>query len=57
MDSALYQGVALIVMMVSFIGLWIWAWSHKRKATFNKASRLPLEEDDGQVPGLEEGKE
>jgi cytochrome c oxidase cbb3-type subunit 4 len=40
----------LIAMMVAFIGLWIWAWSRKRKAEFHEASLLPLEEDDGTIP-------
>ena len=57
MDSVVYQGAMLIILMVSFIGLWAWAWSHKRKATFNKASMLPLEEDDGEIPGLNEEKD
>ena len=57
MDSPLYQGAMLIILMVSFAGLWIWAWSHKRKATFNKASMLPLEEDNGVVPENTEHKD
>ena len=57
MDSTLYQGIMLIVLMVAFIGLWIWAWSHKRKAAFREASMLPLQEDNGEIPGLEDEKE
>jgi cytochrome c oxidase cbb3-type subunit 4 len=57
MESTLYQGAMLVVLMISFIGMWAWAWSHKRKTTFNKASMLPLEEDNGEIPGLEDEKE
>jgi cytochrome c oxidase cbb3-type subunit 4 len=57
MDTVVFQGAMLIVMMASFFGLWIWAWSHKRKATFKQASMLPLEEDDGEIPGLENEKD
>ena len=57
MDSPLYQGAVLIIMMVSFLGLWAWAWSRKRKETFEKASMLPLEEDNGEIPGNETEKE
>ena len=57
MDDTVFQSAMLIVLMVSFIGLWVWAWSHKRKATFDKASKLPLEEDNGEIPVLEEEKD
>ena len=57
MESTLYQATLLIVVMVSFIGVWIWAWSRKRKSTFNEASMLPLEEDNGNIPGFENEKE
>jgi len=54
MNSPVYQGVMLILMLIAFLGIWAWAWSRKRKDTFDHASRLPLEEDDGTVPGHEE---
>ena len=57
MDSWVFQGIILIVIMVSFIGLWVWAWGRKRKATFDQASMLPLEEDNGEIPGFEDEKE
>jgi cbb3-type cytochrome oxidase subunit 3 len=50
MDSPLAQGILLIALMAAFIGLWIWAWGHKRRAAFREASMLPLEEDDGTIP-------
>lgn len=39
------RGILMLLLMAAFIGLWIWAWSSKRKQTFNQASMLPLEED------------
>jgi len=44
-DSTLVRGAILIAMFVGFIGMWIWAWSKKRKPDFDEAARLPLEED------------
>lgn len=44
------RGAILLTLIFAFLGLWIWAWSKKRKATFNAASRLPLEEDNGEIP-------
>lgn len=46
----LLRGIVLIALMLAFGGIWAWAWSSKRKETFRQASRLPLEEDDGEIP-------
>lgn len=54
MNQATYHTVMLILLLLAFLGLWAWAWSRKRKPTFDKASRLPLEEDDGVVPEADE---
>ena len=50
MDINLFRGIILIVMLISFLGLWAWAWNRKRKPAFREASMLPLEEDFGVVP-------
>jgi cytochrome c oxidase cbb3-type subunit 4 len=49
MDMDLIRAGALIMLMIGFIGLWIWAWSKKRKPEFDRASRIPLEDD---TPGV-----
>ena len=53
MDINVLRGAILLFLMFSFIGLWIWAWSSKRKSAFSEASMLPLEEDIGQIPNNE----
>ena len=50
MDINTIRGVLTIVLMIAFLGLVVWAWSSKRKETFDKLSQMPLEEDDGQAP-------
>ena len=57
MAASAFQGAMLIVLMLAFAGLWAWAWSKKRKDTFKQASMLPLEEDDGLIPGFNDEKE
>lgn len=56
MDMNILRGVVLIALIIGFLGIWGWAWSHKRKADFDRAARLPLEEDaaDGRQRGAEE---
>ncbi len=34
-----------VLVFVSFIGVWIWAWSDKRKQAFEEAANLPFVED------------
>ena len=51
-DINLLRGLALLLLIVAFIGMWIWAWSDKRKDDFKTMSELPLEEDQGNIPGL-----
>ena len=56
MDLNTIRGALLIGLIIGFVGIFIWAWSKKRKPEFDRAARLPLEED---VPdtsmGLESG--
>jgi cytochrome c oxidase cbb3-type subunit 4 len=45
MESTFVRGAVTIFLFTGFIGMWIWAWSKKRKPEFDEAARLPLEED------------
>jgi cytochrome c oxidase cbb3-type subunit 4 len=49
MDINILRGAILLILIISFLGLWVWAWSSKRKPAFDEASLLPLEEDNGQI--------
>ena len=55
MDINIFRGIILIVLIISFAGLWAWAWNRKRKTAFDEASMLPLEEDFGTIPNDERG--
>lgn len=39
------QSIWSIVILVTFLGIIYWAYSGKRKADFEEASLLPLEDD------------
>lgn len=41
----LIRGGLTAILCCAFIALWVWAWSKHRKAEFDAAARLPLEED------------
>lgn len=45
MDINDFRGLLTAILLVSFVGLWIWAWSSRRKADFDASAALPLKED------------
>ncbi len=46
MDATLFHSIWTVAMLVLFIGIVAWAWSGKRKARFEAAARLPLDDDE-----------
>lgn len=45
MDVNLMRSVITTVLFLVFIGIVWWAWSKGRRADFEAAARLPLEDD------------
>jgi cytochrome c oxidase cbb3-type subunit 4 len=45
MDINDLRGLITAVMLFAFIGVWLWAWSSRRKTEFDAQAALPLEED------------
>ena len=39
------SGLITVALLVLFLGAWIWAWSPRRKAEFDAAARVPLDEN------------
>jgi cytochrome c oxidase cbb3-type subunit IV len=39
------SGIVTGALLLLFIAAWIWAWRPARKAQFDAAARLPLEDD------------
>ena len=46
MDAGTLRGLFTLIMLGLFIGICIWAWSGRRKKTFDAMSRMPLEPDE-----------
>jgi cytochrome c oxidase cbb3-type subunit 4 len=38
-------GVVIAVLMVSFIGIWIWAWLPHHRNDFDALARMPMRDD------------
>ncbi|MEP7242064.1 MAG: CcoQ/FixQ family Cbb3-type cytochrome c oxidase assembly chaperone [Gammaproteobacteria bacterium] len=45
MSAGTLSGVVTAILIVLFVGMWVWAFSDRRRARFDAAARLPLEED------------
>ncbi len=45
-------GVVTVILMVTFIGIWIWAWSDRHKRSFDALARLPMNEELDELHGL-----
>lgn len=47
MDINDLRGLSTAILLVAFIGLIVWAYSSKRKQSFDEAANLPFADDDG----------
>ena len=45
MTMGTFRGIITATLLVLFCWLVVWAWSKARRADFDAAARLPLEED------------
>jgi cytochrome c oxidase cbb3-type subunit 4 len=41
----LVRGMITLSLLLLFIGLFVWAWSSRRKDLFERMAQLPLEDD------------
>ncbi len=46
MDINDLRGLSTALLLVAFVGLCIWAYSHKRKAAFDEAANLPFADEE-----------
>ena len=50
------SGIVTAILLLTFVGGWIWAWSPKRKQAFDEAARLPLADGDIAANGSRDDK-
>ena len=51
---AIFQSLWTIVVMVVFLGIVVWAYSKKRKTTFDAAANSPIDDDDSVAATIKE---
>lgn len=42
-------GAFILAMMLSFIGIWIWAWRSRHRRVFDRMAQLPMEDETNQT--------
>lgn len=45
MDIGTIRGLLTVAMLILFLGIVVWSFSRKRRGDFDKAARMPLEDD------------
>lgn len=54
MDVATLQSWWTLVVLIIFVGIVLWAYSGKRRDSFDAAARMALDEEDGMDKSLED---
>jgi cytochrome c oxidase cbb3-type subunit 4 len=45
MDFSAFEILRTVVLLIAFLAIVVWAWSKKRKKTFDEAAHIPLTEE------------
>ena len=46
MDINILREIATVASLVSFVGIWAWAWARRNRADFEEAGRIPFQQDE-----------
>ena len=46
MEAGEWRGLFTLFMFLAFIGIFLWAYSSRRKKDFDEAANLPLQDDE-----------
>ena len=45
MDITTLRIAATLACFATFVGIWVWAYSRRNRASFDEAARIPFEQD------------
>ncbi|MBB3191329.1 cbb3-type cytochrome oxidase subunit 3 [Halomonas cerina] len=48
MDNGTVNGIIIILLIIAFTGITLWAYSRRRKRDFDEAANLPFADEDEQ---------
>lgn len=52
MDINLLRSLVTLFAFITFLAIIVWAWSGRRKADFEQAARIPLDDDQAEDRAL-----
>ncbi|GLP96086.1 cbb3-type cytochrome oxidase subunit 3 [Paraferrimonas sedimenticola] len=55
MDYGTFQGILTLVLMITFIGIVLWAYSSRRKKSFDEAANLVFSDEQKDVESKDSG--
>ena len=50
MDINLLRALVMVLLLICFVAIALWAYSDKRKQDFQQAARIPLDENEDEHP-------
>ncbi|QIR16169.1 cbb3-type cytochrome oxidase subunit 3 [Shewanella aestuarii] len=57
MDYGTFQGILTIIVMVTFVGIFFWAYSKHSKSKFDEAANLVFADDEQQKMSQDSGEQ
>jgi cytochrome c oxidase cbb3-type subunit 4 len=57
MDINDLRGLSTVLLMIAFIGVCVWAYSGKRKKSFDEAANLPFADEEQNEETVKKGKD
>jgi cytochrome c oxidase cbb3-type subunit 4 len=45
-DINILREIATVASLVTFVGIWAWAWSRRNRAGLEEAGRIPFQQDE-----------
>ncbi|HHJ20628.1 MAG TPA: CcoQ/FixQ family Cbb3-type cytochrome c oxidase assembly chaperone [Gammaproteobacteria bacterium] len=49
MDINTFRGIASLMALIAFVGVWVWAWSKRRAPDFDEAANQLLSEEEERI--------
>lgn len=51
MDVELVRSLMTVLLLAVFVGIWMWAWSSRRRDRFEEAALIPLRDEEPRSRG------
>ena len=49
MDINVFRGISTLMALAAFVGVWIWAWSSRRKAAFEEVANQLFDAEEERI--------